>query len=184
MSITRFPDILHLVLGHCFAIGRAASASFRPWISLGVAVCFLVGASAAQAYPNEVYENGGTYRWKINNVEAGSTADLATAINNCIAQTSGVREVHVLVGGDLASTIAMQSGLRLYCHDVSFTRSHGGTGFHHEGGGDIQVYDMSITSGGGWGIHTSRAGNLVFQGINILSGGIGPLKATMTGGSA
>jgi fibronectin type 3 domain-containing protein len=153
--------------------GRALAATLPLRALLGVVAFLLGGLIAAQAYPNEVYTSDGTYRWKINNVEAGSTSDLATAINNCISQTSGVREVHVLVGGDLASTIGMRSGLRLYCHNVSFTRSHGGTGFHHEGGGDIHVYDMSITSGGGWGIHTSRASNLVFQGINITSGGIG-----------
>jgi fibronectin type 3 domain-containing protein len=173
MLIARLSNIVHPVLRCCFAAGRAAPPAFHLRALLGVVVFLLGGVIAAQAYPNEVYTGGGAYRWKIDNVEAGSTADLATAINNCIAQTSGVREVHVLAGGDLASTITMQSGLRLYCHGVSFTRSHGGTGFHHEGGGDIRLYDMNLTSGGGWGIHTSRASNLTFQGINITSGGIG-----------
>jgi hypothetical protein len=140
---------------------------------LGFMAFLMAGLGVAHAYTNEVYLTSGTYRWKINNVEVGSTPDLATAINNCIAQTSGVRDIHVLVGGNLAATIGMNPGLRLYCHNVSFTRSHGGTGFHHEGAGDIRLYDMNITSGGGWGIHTSRASNLVFQGINITSGGIG-----------
>ncbi len=160
-------------VGFCLSSRRALVARFRLRALLAVAVFLSAGLIAAHAYPNEVYESGGTYRWKINNAEAGSSADLATAISNCIWGASGVREVHVLVGGDLASTISMQSGLRLYCHGVSFTRSHGGTGFHHEGGGDIHIYDMSLVSGGGWGIHTSRASNLVFQGINITSGGIG-----------
>ncbi len=140
---------------------------------LGLLAFLLAGTNAAHAYTNEVYLTSGTYRWKINNAEIGSTPDLATAISNCIWGASGVREVHVLVGGNLASTISMQSGLRLYCHNVNFTRSHGGTGFHHEGAGDIQVYDMNLTSGGGWGIHTSRASNLTFARINITSGGIG-----------
>lgn len=133
----------------------------------------LLGTNAAQAYSNEVYMTSGTYRWKINDVEIGSTTDLATAISNCIWQGSGVREVHVLVGGTLASTIELQSGLRLYCHSVTFTRSHTGEGFHHEGGGDIQIYDMNLTGGSGMGIHTSRAGNLTFSRISINGGFIG-----------
>jgi hypothetical protein len=142
-------------------------------LGLALLACLLAGTNSALAYANEVYQTSGTYRWKINNVEMGSTSSLATAISNCIWGASGVREVHVLVGGDLSSTIEMQSGLRLHCHNVNFTRSHGGTGFHHEGAGDIQIYDMNITSGSGWGIHTSRASNLTFARVKILSGGIG-----------
>src|SRR5690606_19743933 len=104
-----------------------------------VAALFL-STCAALAYTNEVYYSGGSYRWKINNVEQGSTSDLATAISNCIWGGSGVREVHLLTGGNLSSTISLQVGLRLHGHGNSFTRSHGGTAFHHEGAGDIHIY--------------------------------------------
>ncbi len=159
-----------------FAFEPVASPGGRKPASLLIGLlAFLVGGIAvAQAYPNEVYLSDGAYRWKINNTEVGSTPDLATAINNCISQTSGVREVHVLVGGDLSATIDLKPGLRLHCHGNSFTRSHGGVGLHREGSGDIHIYDLNLISGTGWcGIYTSRASNLVFQGINITSGGIG-----------
>ena len=144
-----------------------------PLCFLRIVAGLFLFTSAAWAYTNEVYYSGGSYRWKINNVEVGSTGDLATAINNCIAQTSGVRDIHLLTGGTLSATIGMNPGLRLHGHGNNFARSHTGKGFHHEGAGDIQLYDINITSGGGWGIHTSRASNLVFSGINITSGGIG-----------
>ena len=165
-----FRRLIHLSLGPV-----AAPRGRKPTILLLGLLAFLVGGIAvARAYPNEVYLSDGAYRWKINNTEVGSTPDLATAINNCISQTSGVREVHVLVGGDLSSTIDLKPGLRLHCHENSFTRSHGGVGFYREGSGDIHIYDLNLISGTGWcGIYTSRASNLVFQGINITSGGIG-----------
>ncbi len=68
---------------------------------------------------------GGVYRWKINDTEVGSTSDLATALGNCVSQTSGVREVHVLVSGDLSATVELKPGLRLHCYGNTFTRSHG-----------------------------------------------------------
>ena len=160
-----------------FVFGSVASPGGRkPALLLLGLLAFLGGGiDVAQAYPNEVYLGGdGTYRWKINGTEVGSTSNLATAIGNCISQTSGVREVHVLVGGDLSSTIELHPGLRLYCHGNTFTRSHGGVGFHREGSGDIHIYDLNLISGSGWcGIYTSRASNLVFKGITITSGGIG-----------
>ena len=156
------------------AAARDPARRRPPFLLLGLLAFLVGGIDVAQAYQNEVYLGDGTYRWKINGTEAGSTADLATAIGNCISQTSGVREVHVLVGGDLSSTIELKPGLRLYCHGNTFTRSHGGVGFHREGSGDIHIYDLNLISGSGWcGIYTSRASNLVFKGINITSGGIG-----------
>lgn len=152
---------------------RASVLERVPRLFLALTAFLLIGSNVAHAYPNEVYLTGGTYRWKINNVEIGSTADLATAVSNCIWQASGVRDVHLLVGGNLSSTISLQTGVRIYGHNNNFTRSHGGTGFHHEGAGDIHVNDLNITSGGGWGIHMSRASNLRFVNIKVLSGGIG-----------
>lgn len=157
----------------CPSSHRPSGINRLPLMLFAVMAFLLLGMNVAHAYPNEVYLTSGTYRWKINNVEIGSTPDLATAVSNCIWQASGVRDVHVLVGGNLASTISLQPGLRLYGHNNNFTRSHGGTGFHHEGAGDIQIYDLNLTSGTGWGIHTSRASNLRFVNIKILSGGIG-----------
>ena len=41
-------------------------------------------AGTALAYDNEVYESGGSYYWKINNVVSGSNTNLGEAINRCI----------------------------------------------------------------------------------------------------
>jgi hypothetical protein len=105
-----------------------------PLVLLVLLAGLLIGINTAQAYSNEVYTSGGTYRWKINNVEQGSTTDLATAITNCIWQSSGVgREIHVLVGGDLSSTLGLPPDVKLFCHGNTYTRSHSGIGIHCKG---------------------------------------------------
>lgn len=133
----------------------------------------LVGMSFAQAYTHEVYGSVGAYRWKIANVERGSSPDLATAITNCVWQSSGVREIHVLVGGDLSSTIGLPPDVSLFCHGNSFTRSHGGIGIYCKGVNNIGVYDMTLSSGTHMGIQTSGCSNVTLSGITVLSGFIG-----------
>ncbi|WP_062122372.1 RICIN domain-containing protein [Geofilum rubicundum] len=127
---------------------------------------------ALLAYTNEVRQSGNSYVWRINNVDQGTTTDLATAITNCIG--TGNREVHILTGGTLSGTIFLRPGLTFYGHNNTFTSGHGGNGFHIEGSGPISMYDFTLNNyGGGMGIRTSRAGDLTFQNITVKGGGIG-----------
>lgn len=125
----------------------------------------------ALAYPNEVRQSGNSYIWRINDVDQGSTSDLATAINNCIG--TGNREVHVLNGGTLSSQINLQPGLRLYCHNVTFNKNHSGYGFYRDGSGDIRIYDMILNNNSNMGIRTSRASDIYIQNVRIYGGSIG-----------
>jgi hypothetical protein len=125
-----------------------------------------------EAYPNEVRQSGDRYVWRINNVDMGSTTDLATAINNCIG--TGNREVHILASGTLSRTIDLRPGLTIYGHHNVLSSAHSGHGFYIEGSGPIKMADLIFNNyGGGFGIRTTRAGNLEFSNLTIRGGGIG-----------
>lgn len=125
----------------------------------------------ALAYNNEVRQSGNNYIWRINNVDQGSTSDLATAINNCIG--SGNREIHILVGGTLSSQINLQGGLVMYFHNNTYTKNHSGYGFFRDGSGPIKMYDMTLNNNTNMGIRISRASDLLFSNIRIYGGSIG-----------
>ena len=122
------------------------------------------------AYTNEVRASGSNYIWRINNVDQGTTSSLATAINNCIG--TGNREVHVISGGTLSSQINLQAGLTLYCHNVTFNKTHTGYGFFRDGSGGIKIYDMILNNNSNMGIRTSRASDILIQNVRIYGGSI------------
>jgi fibronectin type 3 domain-containing protein len=139
-------------------------------------VCFFLWltSGAVQAYSNEVYLSGSTYRWKISNVEVGSTADLATAITNCVWNSTGTgREIHVLVGGTLASTIGLPPDVKLMGHGNTFTISHGGYGIYCKGVNNITMQDMTLTGGTNMIFRITACDNVTLSGININGGYIG-----------
>lgn len=142
-------------------------------ILLSLLVLCVIASDSAQAYDNEVYYSGGSYRWKTANVERGQTSDLATAIQNCIG--SGNITIDITTGGTLSKQINLMPGLALYCHNKTFQKGHSGTGFYRDGGGPISIYDMILTAsrGSGMGIRTSRASDLRFQNVRIVGGSIG-----------
>jgi fibronectin type 3 domain-containing protein len=142
---------------------------------LGLLTFLLAGGSnTVQAFPNEVYLSGGVYRWKINNIEQGSTADLATAINNCVWQSTGAgREIHIMAGGDLATTLGLPPDVKLFGHTNTFRFTHGGYGIHAKGVNNIGVYDMTLTNGMNMVFRITACNNVVLSGINISGGFIG-----------
>jgi len=142
---------------------------------LGVLVCLLLGGiHTAQAYSNEVYTNGGTYRWKINNVEQGSTTDLATAINNCLWQSAGTgREIHVLVGGSLSATIGIPPGVKLFGHTNTFVNGHGGYVVWAKGVDNIEFRDLTFINASNMVFRITACDNVILSGINISGGFIG-----------
>ncbi len=163
------------------AVGARASAAKREG-ALGKLAFLLVGLLAflgsgvdvAQANPNEVYLSAGMYRWKINNIEQGSTADLATAITNCVWNSTGAdREIHILVGGILSSTIGLPPSVRIFGHGNTFTVAHGGYAVHARKVPNIQLHDMTITAATTYVFRISGCDNVVLSGINIDGGFIG-----------
>lgn len=127
--------------------------------------------SAKVKYSNEVRKSGSNYVWRINNADQGTTSSLSTAINNAIG--TGNREVHVLTGGTLSAQVNLKPGLTLYCHNVTFTKSHGGYGFYRDGSGGIKIYDFILNQSSGMGIRTSRASDIYIQNVRIYGGSIG-----------
>lgn len=123
------------------------------------------------AYTNEVRQSGSNYIWRVNNVDQGSTSNLALAINNCIG--TGNREVHILSGGTLSEQINLQPNLTLYCHNNTFNKNHGGYGFFREGSGSIKIYDLTLNNNTNMGIRTSRASDIYIQNVKIFGGSIG-----------
>ena len=123
---------------------------FRVGSKLGIwtLLCMLAlfGFSTAHAYENEVWESGGLYYWKINNVQQGSSADLSTAMTRCIWDSSGTRDIHVLTGGDLSATIGVPPDVSLYGHTNTFNVIHGDYTVHARGVDNIGFYDMTITN--------------------------------------
>ena len=128
-------------------------------------------AQDALAYTNEVRQSGSSYIWRVNNVDQGSTSDLATAINNAIG--TGNREVHILTGGTLSSTINLQAGLVLRFHNNTLNKNHSGYGFLRDGSGPIEFYDLTLNNNANMGIRISRASDLVFSNVKIYGGSIG-----------
>lgn len=137
-------------------------------------VGLFLSVTAAKSYVNEVYLTSGTYRWKINNVEVGSSTSLATAITECIWNSTGAgREIHVLVGGTLTSTIGLPPDVKLYGHGNTFTVAHTGYVVWCKGVNNIAVYDMTINSGTSYVFRISACNNVILSGININGGYIG-----------
>jgi hypothetical protein len=134
----------------------------------------LLAVASAQAYENEVWEDGGRYHWKINNIYQDSATDLASAINRCIWESSGVREIHVLTGGDLSATIGLPPDVSLVCHGNTYTRSHDESYvIYCKGVSNIGIHDMTIVNGTYMVIRLTGCNNVNLSGITILSGYIG-----------
>ncbi|MBN1517819.1 right-handed parallel beta-helix repeat-containing protein, partial [Candidatus Sumerlaeota bacterium] len=133
---------------------------------LSLIAIFMMGAGIAQA--EQVYYSSGRYYW-----DAGNSTDLATAITGAIG--SGNRTVDIWCGGTLYSTIYLQPGLTLKCHNNTFIKGHGGDGFYRDGSGPYAFYDMTLTRSdkSGMGIRTSRASDATFVNVKITGGSIG-----------
>lgn len=146
-----------------------------PLVLVGLAALLLLGGNnSAQAYPNEVYTNSGTYRWKINNVEQGSTTDLATAIINCLWQSTGVgREIHVLTGGSLSATIGIPPDIKLFGHTNTFVNGHGGYVVWAKGVNNLEFRDLTFVNASNMVFRITACDNVVLSGINISGGFIG-----------
>lgn len=130
-----------------------------------------INAAAAAAFPNEVRQSGSNYIWRTDNVDRGTTPNLALAINNCIG--TGNKEVHITNGGTLTEQINLQPGLTLRCHNVTFNKTHGGYGFFRDGTGNIKIYDMILNNNTNMGIRTSRASDIYIENVKIFGGSIG-----------
>jgi fibronectin type 3 domain-containing protein len=151
-----------------------ASLPTSTLVAVGLVALFFGGVSEARAYTNEVYLSGGTYRWKINNVEQGVTADLSTAITNCVWNSTGAgREIHILVGGSLSSTLGMPPDVKIFGHGNTFAVAHGGYAVHARKVSNIQLQDMTVTSATTYVFRISGCNNVVLSGINIDGGFIG-----------
>lgn len=140
-------------------------------------VLHLLGAGGAAAYTNEVYKVDDMYHWKVDDVEAGSTDDLATAITECVGD--GNRDVHVLTGGDLSKTVILKPGTVLRCHNNTFKKLYDGYGasFHivKYGGKFLTISDMTLdaTGAGGWGLSIHEMSDVTLDNIKIIGCSIG-----------
>lgn len=134
-----------------------------------------ISSGSARAYTNEVYKSGALFYWKVNNVVGGSSPELATAVDKCLWQSTGVgREIHILAGGNMASTIGLPGDVKVYCHGNSFVQGHTDPSiFFGKGANNIGVYDMVITTGGYMPLRFTRCNNITLSGITILGGYIG-----------
>ena len=141
---------------------------------LTILVLTLCGIRIAGAFPNEVWASGGEYRWKINDVEKGSSTDLNTAINRCLWDSGGIgREIHVLTGGDLSNTMTLPSDVKLFFHGNTFNITHDGYGVHGKGDHNVEMHDATFVSGPYYVFRMSGCNNFLASGINIDGGGIG-----------
>jgi hypothetical protein len=128
----------------------------------------------AQAYDNEVGADGGLYYWKVAKVQKGTSPDLATAITNCMEQSTGAgREIHVLVGGSLSKTVGILPDVKLFGHGNTLTVDHGGYGVHGRNVSNIEFYDMTFKSAKNMVFRLTGCNNIVLSGINIDGGFIG-----------
>lgn len=151
----------------------AAMGLVPRWLAV-LLLLLQAGTGVVRAFENEVYLSGGTYRWKINNVEQGSTADLATAMTNCIWQSAGSgRQIHLLTGGSLASTIGIPPNVSVYGHGNTFSVTHGNYAVHARNVDNIGFYDMTIIGSSYMVFRISSCDNVVLSGIHIDGGFIG-----------
>ena len=131
-------------------------------------------AGSARAYDNEVYESEGNYYWKIDNVVQGSSAELFTAIDRCLWDSTGAgREIHILTGGDLSATIGIPGDVSLNGHSNTFHVTHGDYTVWAVGADNIGFYDMTITGASHMVFRVTACDNVVFSGIHIDGGFIG-----------
>ncbi|MBN2165460.1 MAG: RICIN domain-containing protein [Marinilabiliaceae bacterium] len=138
----------------------------------------LIGAIFANdllAYTNEVRQSGDTYIWRINDVDQGSTTSFTEAVQNAVWSVPPIdyRELHILCSGTLTETIGLPYGIKLYCHNNTFTIDHGGYGFYGKGVNEVQIHDVTLSNLTNMGIRMTRCSNLVFDNITLLSGFIG-----------
>ena len=140
-------------------------------INLGKLVLFIaimaMFVNNVKAYDNEVWATGNTYYWKINGVEAGSSANLSTAISSCIGNN---REVHILTSGTLTSTLTIRStNVKLFCHDNTLTCNFTGSGIINNGNDGLEIHDLTLRNVvGGYGIRSSAASNLRFTNLTLI----------------
>lgn len=127
------------------------------------------------AYTNEVRQSGNSYIWRTDNVDRGTLTDLVTAINNTIWQSTGTgREIHILVGGSLTSTVLLPPDVKVYFHNNTFTTTHSGYAVHAKKVANVQMYDMILNAPDNFYVFRfSGCNNAVLSGIRIIGGGIG-----------
>ena len=120
-----------------------------------------------KAYDNEVWEESNMYYWKINGAQAGSSANLSTAISSCIGND---REVHILTSGTLTSTLTIRStNVKLFCHDNTLTCNFTGSGIINNGNDGLEIHDLTLRNVvGGYGIRSSAASNLSFTNLTLI----------------
>ncbi|MDA3879389.1 MAG: RICIN domain-containing protein [Prolixibacteraceae bacterium] len=122
----------------------------------------------AYAYEHEVWESGNTYYWKTFDVQRGSSSDLAVAVEG--AMGSGNRDIHVITSGTLYSTINVSaSGVRLWCHNNTFTCSFSGSGILNNGNDGFEIHDLTLRNvSDGYGIRSSASSNLSFTNVIVI----------------
>ena len=120
------------------------------------------------AYANEVRSNGsGSFIWRTDGVDRGTTSSLSTAIKNCMRPNT---DVDILVGGNLSEPIVIPGvSVRLWCHNQTFYRNFSGNGLTNIHNG-LEVHNMIMRDGSnGYGIRSSRASNLKFNNVKIYN---------------
>lgn len=119
------------------------------------------------AYTNEVRQSGSSYVWRVNNVDQGTTTNLAVAIMNTMGAN---RDIDILVSGTLTQTINVSAaGVRLHCHGNTFTCNFTGSGIINNGNNGFEIYDLTLRNVvGGYGIRSSAASNLRFVNVRTI----------------
>lgn len=142
--------------------------NFRNLFLFITIICFeVIFVNVAKAYDNEVWAEGNTYYWRINGAQAGSSANLSTAISSCIGAN---REVHILTSGTLTSTLTIRSAnVKLYCHGNTLTCNFTGSGIINNGNDGLEIHDLTLRNVvGGYGIRSSAASNLRFTNLTLI----------------
>ena len=136
---------------------------------------FVTGSvcEATESFTNKVWKEEGQYHWQINGTERGHSTNLAFAINRCIWDSSGVRSIHVMAGGELSETLYVPGDVSLYGHGNTFRLTHGGSAAFAKRVKNISFHDMTIKGGGYMVFRVTACDNVLFSGIHIDGGFIG-----------
>src|SRR5690554_2672379 len=119
------------------------------------------------AYTHEVRESGSSYVWRVDNVDQGTTSNLAVAIMN----TMGVnREIDILVSGTITQTINVSaSGVKLRFHGNTLNCNFTGSGIINNGHNKFEISDLTLRNVvGGYGIRSSAASDLRFVNVKTI----------------
>ena len=138
-----------------------------------LSIITLVASAANPPYENAVWREGDAYRWQTTDKAATATTNLAEAINNCLSQGGGDREVHVLTGGELSATIGIPGDVKLFGHTNVFTIAHGGYSFHARYASNFAIRDLKVVGARHMVFRITGCDNVVLKGIHIDGGFIG-----------